>query len=159
MSGPITFTVYGDPAPQGSKTPGVTKDGKPYMRESSSNKVKAWRKAVVAAARALQTEPDTNGTRPPLTGPLRARIVFTMPMSAVAAKERRAWPAQAPDLSKLLRATEDALKDGGLIADDSLIVDYTRLAKVYPGHFESLDRPGARITIEQIQPDQETIPL
>lgn len=150
----LTLVVYGDPAPQGSKTPGVTKDGRPYMRESSSNKVRAWRKAVVSVARA--THSDAHGNpRPELDGPLSARIVFTMPMSGAAVKERRRRPASAPDLSKLLRAVEDALVDAHVIADDARIVEFERLAKVYPLlDPEALASPGATITITPLVADQ-----
>ena len=53
-----------------------------------------------------------------------------------------------PDLSKLLRSTEDALTDAGLWADDARVVEYERLAKVYPGEDpEALPVPGVRIEI------------
>jgi Holliday junction resolvase RusA-like endonuclease len=51
-----------------------------------------------------------------------------------------------------LRSTEDALTDAGLIADDARIVEFERLAKVYPSEDpESLGVPGARIEIRRIE--------
>jgi hypothetical protein len=57
-----------------------------------------------------------------------------------------------PDLSKLARATEDALVDAGLLRDDARIVEYLRLAKVFPNEDpEALDAPGVRIAIELVE--------
>ena len=57
-------------------------------------------------------------------------------------------PATIPDLSKLARSTEDALKDAGVIRDDSLIVEYRRLAKVYAGEDpDALSTPGVLVRI------------
>ena len=53
-----------------------------------------------------------------------------------------------PDLSKLARSTEDALSDAGLIADDARIVEYERLAKVFPGEDpDALEAPGVLIVV------------
>lgn len=60
------------------------------------------------------------------------------------------YPAGTPDLSKLCRATEDALTDAGVVwADDAQVVEYTRLAKVYAGQPGELAVPGAVIMIRQ----------
>ena len=57
----------------------------------------------------------------------------------------------APDLDKLARGVQDALKDAGVVRDDCLIVEYTRLAKVYASEDpESLDRPGVMIIIGEL---------
>ena len=75
-------------------------------------------------------------------------MVFTLPKPSSAPKRRRTWPMRKPDLSKLARSTEDALVDAGLLADDARIVEYQRLAKVYPGEdVEALDAPGVLIVI------------
>lgn len=109
----------------------------------SSAKVKPWRQDVMAAAIAIR-----NGG-PMLDGPIRARMVFTLPKPLSAPKKRRTWPDKKPDLSKLLRSTEDALTTSGIIRDDARIVSYSRLEKVYPGEdVESLDAPGVRIELE-----------
>lgn len=76
-------------------------------------------------------------------------MVFTLPKPLSAPKRRRTWPDKKPDLSKILRSTEDALTDSGIIRDDARIVSYSRLEKVYPGEDpEALEAPGVRITLE-----------
>ncbi len=146
------FDVFGMPAPQGSKKfVGTNKAGRGILVESSK-KVKPWRQDVKAAGvmmrEALWMRAPA-GTDPcPLDGPLLVSMVFTMPKPASAPKRRQTWPDKKPDLSKLARSTEDALVDAGLILDDSRIVEYVRLAKVFPGEDpQSLRSPGVSITI------------
>lgn len=137
----IRLTVYGSPAPQGSKK----HVGGGRMIESSK-KVKPWRQDVKAAAELWLHE---NGRPAPLDGPILARVVFTVPKPKSAPKTRRTFPDRKPDLSKLLRSTEDALTDAGLIADDARLVEFSRLAKVFPNEDpDALDRPGVLIEIE-----------
>jgi Holliday junction resolvase RusA-like endonuclease len=146
------FDVFGMPAPQGSKKfVGTTKAGRGIMVESSK-KVKPWRQDVKAAASTvaalLCARTDLGGVAVPIAGPLWVSMVFTMPKPASAPKRKRTWPDKKPDLSKLARSTEDALVDAGLILDDSRIVEYVRLAKVFPGEDpQSLRSPGVSITI------------
>lgn len=141
----LDLVVYGRPAPQGSKR----HVGKGVMVESSKH-VKPWREDVRAAA--LECLANLTGTAVltgPLDAPLVLRMVFTVPKPASAPKRRRTWPDRMPDLSKLARATEDALTSAGVWRDDARVVEYARLAKVYPGEDpEALDRPGVRIRIE-----------
>jgi Holliday junction resolvase RusA-like endonuclease len=133
----LVITVYGAPAPQGSKR----HVGQGVMIESSKF-VKPWRQDVVAAARAVV------GSAAPLDGPLSVRMVFTLPKPASAPKRRRLWPNRKPDVSKLARSTEDALVTAGAIADDARIVEYTRLAKVFPNEdADALEAPGVRIEV------------
>ena len=90
-------------------------------------------------------------TGEPFDGPLRLRMVFTLQKPASAPKRTRTWPIRYPDLSKLTRSTEDALTSSGLIADDARIVEYSRLAKVFPGEDpEALDSPGVVIHLETL---------
>lgn len=137
--------VYGSPAPQGSKKfVGRTKEGRGIMAESSK-KVRPWRQDVKAAALAVR-----DGAAP-IDAPVRVRMVFTVPKPASAPKRKRTFPCRKPDVSKLARSTEDALVDAGLIVDDARIVQYDRLAKVYPGEDpEALEVPGVRIVVEQM---------
>lgn len=143
----IYLTVYGSPAPQGSKSyKGQTKSGRAILAESSK-KVKPWRADVKEAA---EKELARQGLAL-LDGPLRGRMVFTLPKPVSAPKRRRTYPDKTPDLSKLARSTEDALSDAGVWKDDARVVEYSRLAKVYPGEDpEALDRPGVRIVVERI---------
>lgn len=152
----LRIVAHGLPAPQGSKNfRGLSKAGRGILGESSK-KVRPWRQDVMAAARdaiedhALQSL-DFNRAFPwqPLDVPLRVRMVFTMPKPASAPKKKRTYPCRMPDLSKLARSTEDALTVAGVWRDDARVVQYDRLAKVYPGEdVESLMTPGARIQIE-----------
>lgn len=159
----LIITVHGTPAPQGSKR----HVGGGVMIESSK-KVKPWRQDVKAAAlAALELEGATIGGtqlhRPPLDGPLAASMVFTVrhrpagkptwwPAGLRWAKALMWRPASTPDLSKLLRSTEDALTDAGAWKDDARVVEYRRLAKHYVGDTarDVLDTPGAVIRIWQL---------
>lgn len=137
----ITIVVRGLPAPQGSKR----HVGNGVMIESSK-KVKPWRQDVVAAA------VEARNGAPTLDGPLRARIVFTLPKPKSAPKRKRTYADRKPDLSKLLRSTEDALVTAGVIADDARIVEFDRLAKVFPNEDpDALDTPGALIHVYRIE--------
>lgn len=141
------FAVYGIPGPQGSKRfVGTSKSGRGIMIESSA-KVKPWREAVVAAARRAK------GDNPPLDGPLVVSMVFTLPKPASAPKRRRSYPCRKPDLSKLIRSTEDALTDAGIWADDSRVIEYQRAAKVFPCEdADALDTPGVFIQVGMVGP-------
>jgi Holliday junction resolvase RusA-like endonuclease len=134
----MSITVYGTPAPQGSKR----HVGKGIMVESSK-KLRPWREAVKYAAL------EARDGAAPLDGPIIVRMVFTMLRSNAAKK--RARPHCTPDLSKLARATEDALTDAGVWVDDARVVEYQRLAKVFPNSDEeAMDAPGVRITIQEV---------
>lgn len=149
----MRIVVYGSPAPQGSKRyVGTNKQGRGIMVESSK-KVAPWRREVSDAARAARNGAAT------LDGPLVARMVFTLPKPASAPKKRRTWADKKPDLSKLVRSTEDALTAAGVIADDARIVEYSRVAKVFPGEDpEALEATGCIIVIEQLAAQQPMKP-
>lgn len=86
---------------------------------------------------------------------LVAVMVFTRPRPGAAPKARRWWASTTPDLSKLLRSTEDALTAIGLWKDDGRVVAYRLAAKVFPGEGAlwpgcpdlSLPEPGARVIL------------
>ncbi len=135
----LEFAVFGDPGPQGSKR----HVGGGRMIESSK-KVKPWRDSVMWCAR------EALCGRPMIFGPVVVDMIFTMRKPTGAPKRRRTWPAVAPDLSKLARATEDALTIAGVYEDDARIVEYGRLAKVYPGEdTDALHSPGCLIRIRR----------
>lgn len=142
----IEFRAFGHPAPQGSKRfVGTTRSGRGVMVESSK-KVKPWRSDVKAAAEVARAA--TPASMLPLDGPLTVEMVFTVPKPASAPKKRRTYPCRMPDLSKLVRSTEDAITDAGLWADDARIVEYARIAKVYPGEdIDALQAPGVVVRI------------
>lgn len=133
----LTITVYGMPAPQGSKK----HVGNGVMIESSK-KVKPWRQDVSAAAVACGQQL--------LDGPVRVSMTFTLPKPKSAPKIRRTYPDRKPDLSKLVRSTEDALTTAAVWGDDARVVECLA-AKRYPCEGpDALDRPGAVIRIEAI---------
>jgi Holliday junction resolvase RusA-like endonuclease len=149
----LRIVAYGTPGPQGSKTfkGRSAKTGKAIMVESSK-KVKPWREAVEAAALlALNDLPRELRRGFPLDGPIAGRFVFTLRKPLSAPKRRRTWPTTYPDASKLLRSTEDALTKAGVWADDARLVEFDRLAKVFPGEDpEALNQPGVLIELRRV---------
>lgn len=153
----ISITVFGRPAPQGSKRAfavrgkGGVPTGRVAVIESSHDRVKSWRQAVVDAAVA------SVGSGLLLAGPLQLSCIFAMPRpkghyrtgrhSDLLRDSAPVYPDKVPDLSKLLRSTEDALTDAGIWCDDSQVVSYSRLEKVYAGFYATLPVPGAQICI------------
>ena len=149
----IELIVYGTPAPQGSKSFKGIVNGHAVMAESSK-KVKPWRREVKAAAEAYLRRPGAA----PIPGAVIAAMVFTMPKPKSAPKTRVTYPSVTPDVSKLLRSTEDALTDAGIWEDDARVIRYTELSKVYPGEGRgSLDRPGVRIWIKAVDQQQAAL--
>lgn len=155
----MIIVVYGNPAPQGSKRfLGTTKLGRGIMAENSPG-VASWRSDVATAARAamdrerarLKGELErigATGELQPFTEAVVARMVFSFQRPASIKRGKRPFMTVAPDLSKLARSTEDALQASGVIRNDGLIVEYTRLAKVYCGEDpEALETPGAYIQL------------
>jgi Holliday junction resolvase RusA-like endonuclease len=154
----ITVIVHGNPAPQGSKR----HVGRGILVESSKH-VGPWRNAVRFDA---ATAVEHLGDRWPgaLDGPLVLDMVFTTTRpknhyrtgrnAHLLRDDAPARPASPPDLSKLARSTEDALKDAGVYVDDARIVEYGRLAKVYAGEDpDALASPGAVIRIYRLGGD------
>lgn len=144
----ITITVYGTPGPQGSKRfVGHSKSGRGIMVESSA-KVRPWREAVKWAAMTVREDAGYypgSGKGRCLAGAVVVEMIFTLPRPKSAM--RGALPSKRPDLSKLVRATEDALTDAGAWEDDARIVDCIS-GKRYPGEgTDALDVPGAVIRI------------
>ncbi|NUS83714.1 MAG: RusA family crossover junction endodeoxyribonuclease [Streptomyces sp.] len=130
----ITLTVHGLPAPQGSKR----HVGGGVMIESSK-KVKPWRQDVkYIAIAATEAAPDWTL----LDGPLAVAMTFTFDRPKGHYRTGRnahllrdaapIRPAGVPDLSKLVRSTEDALT-GIVWKDDARVVEYVRLGKWYAG--------------------------
>lgn len=130
----ITVTAYGLPGPQGSKK----HVGNGVMVESSA-KVKPWRQDVKHAAL------DVTGAFPDwtvLTGPLAVAMTFTFARIKSHYRTGRyahllkdtapLQPTVYPDLSKIVRSTEDALT-GVIWKDDAQVVQYVRLGKWYAG--------------------------
>lgn len=137
----IRLQVFGIPAPQGSKR----HVGGGRMIEASK-KVKPWREAIAEQAY------RSNLTDIALDGALMMRVSFYLPRpkghSGVKGLRLSAprWPFRVPDLDKLLRSTNDALTQAGVIADDARLV-VIHAQKVYADDRAS----GADIYITQIE--------
>ena len=146
MTKPIFIRVEGYvPAPQGSKT--AMPNGAVV---EVCKRVKSWRAAVTdAAVRA--------GVRP-ITGAVEMKAVFVFPRPKShygtgrnADKLKDSSPylhSIKPDISKLLRSTEDALTDVAY-TDDSRIAKTT----AYKRYASKNELPGATIVIRAINPN------
>lgn len=146
MAPNLEFSVRGIPAPQGSKR----HVGRGIMVESSK-KVRPWRDAVRAEAVAGFVD------QKPLDEPVRVQMVFTFlrPASHYRTGKNAGLlrdgaptaPGVMPDLSKLIRSTEDALTEAGVWRDDARVVEVSA-RKVYAGeHPDALDSPGAVVRV------------
>jgi Holliday junction resolvase RusA-like endonuclease len=143
----LRIVVYGSPAPQGSKKFVGMINGHGMLVESSK-KVKPWRQDVVAAAIKAR---EASGNPAPLDCALSVRMIFTVPKPKSAPKRKRVHAMRKPDVSKLARSTEDALTTAGIWTDDSRVVQYERLAKVFPREDdEALESSGVVIEIRSI---------
>lgn len=134
----LSFIVHGTPRPQGSKR--LLRNpytGKVAMVESS-RQLGPWRDSVVAAARGAMGD-----LTEPLQGPVRLSVVcsFARPKSHYRAGKNahllrdgapRAHTGK-PDMSKLVRAVEDALTDAGVIRDDAQINSLVAVKEWIPG--------------------------
>jgi Holliday junction resolvase RusA-like endonuclease len=119
------------------------------MMAESSKKVKPWRQDVVAAAVEVR---EIAGNPPPLDCALSVRMIFTLPKPKSAPKRKKIYAMRKPDVSKLARSTEDALTTAGIWSDDSRVVEYERLAKVFPGEDpDALESSGVIIEIRVLQ--------
>lgn len=143
----INFFVPGIPATAGSKRPFIyksKKDGKQRVAMTPDNKrQKPWMSDVKYYA---QKEYPYN----PVVCPVMLHLIFTMPRpkshygtgrnSETLKASAPSWPTVKPDLTKMLRAVEDALK-GVVWKDDSQVVSQVTLKRYG-------DRPGVDVMIK-----------
>lgn len=128
------FWIDGVPQPQGSKTAGKTKDGRPFVRDKNPAALKAWRKTIAAATRTVfaavpQIEPDV---------PVIVHVEFRFVRGVTVKREH---PTVRPDTDKLCRALLDGIGDAGNAwGDDSQVVTLR-------GHKVYADRAGALVRI------------
>jgi Holliday junction resolvase RusA-like endonuclease len=152
----LSITVYGLPAPQGSKK----HVGGGRMIESNQKSLNTWREDVkLAALRALEETPSWERDYAAVT----AHITFTLPRpkghwrtgkNAHLLKDSApTLHGTKPDLDKLLRSTGDALTAAGVYSDDSRLAQVFSV-KSYPSPSSPglLDRPGARIVLTGVTP-------
>lgn len=124
----VEFFVAGVPQPQGSKT-GYVRGKRAVVVDKNPAKLKPWRAAIADDAANVEVR---------FEGPtsVALRFVFVRPASAA----KRMFPSVRPDVDKLARAVLDGLVSGGLLADDSLVVDL-RAVKEYG------DTPGVHVMV------------
>lgn len=145
MSEPISFFVPGVPQPGGSKKGfNCARTGRVVVKEDCK-KSGPWRDRV-----ALYARDHHDGD--PLSGPLKVIFAFVVPRpkghfgSGRNAEKLLPWapafPTTRPDTTKLIRASEDALK-GVLWGDDSQIVRQF-------GTKDYGSRPGLWVTVESL---------
>lgn len=143
----MEITVYGKPGPQGSKKfVGKDSKGKGIILENS-DKVIPWRNEVSEAA---VRELDRIGRPAPFDCPLQVLMVFTFLRPKTVKRSKRLHPSVYPDLSKIVRSTEDALTDAGIWRDDALVVDLVTRKRYANEGDQALDRSGCLIRIEPV---------
>ncbi|MCA9817082.1 MAG: RusA family crossover junction endodeoxyribonuclease [Cyanobacteria bacterium HKST-UBA01] len=144
-----TIVVRGIPRPGGGKIGGYNKQtGKTFVRPDNP-RTKFWRQDVVAAAAAQYKGPL-------LLGPVRMQYIFVFPRpkshygtgkNADKLKVNAPyWHTTKPDLTKIIRSTEDALT-GIVYKDDSQVCDRDE-RKIYLTSLN--DKPGVVISIEEL---------
>lgn len=121
----VSFIVYGQAAPAGSKTPGVTKSGRRFVRDANPNAADWKRQVRQAAGEAM------DGRNALLDGPLVLTAWFYQPRprnhygsgrnSHKVKASAPQFPITAPDTTKLVRAIEDAMQ-GIVYRNDAQIV-------------------------------------
>ena len=148
MTEPIRFFVPGIPRPGGSKKGFYIPKLNRVVITEDNPKSKDWRNSVAwAASEVIKT---------PLTGPLEVRFLFLMtrPKGHFGARGLRPsaplYPIVKPDVTKLIRSTEDALK-GIAWVDDSQVARQQ-------GEKTYADRAGCWIVIRELAGAEETDP-
>ena len=124
----LTFTVLGTPAPQGSFRAAYSAKSKRAFVIQSCKRTMPWRQEVAAKAEEAMSHSDQRLVGI-FTGPLKLTAFFYMPRPKghYGKKGLRPsappFPDKKPDLSKLVRAIEDAMT-GIVYVDDAQIVSY-----------------------------------
>lgn len=123
----MRFFAAGNPMPQGSKTPGQTKDGRLYVRENGGERHKAWREAVRRAAVEAAQKPAYGVGEPAVwetvQGAVAVDVLFLFEARKGVKDAEGAVKISSPDLDKLVRSVLDSLTDAAVWADDARVVD------------------------------------
>ena len=137
----LTISVYGRPAPQGSKryVGGNRAQGGRFIE--ASKYLPAWRKEITTAALAIMQDEDWET----VADPVHLEVTFYIERPATISREKRPWPIKPPDLDKLVRGVCDGLTDAGVWEDDDQVV-HVIAWKCYADTRE----PGASIKITPI---------
>lgn len=150
----LTFTVFGQPVPQGSNRAFNSR-----VVASNAHVLKPWRNAIGSAALEHAVLAEHGGFH----GPVRVRATFTFRRPRSHYRTGRnahllrdnapAYPTSrgCGDLDKLARALGDALVDVSVLRDDDQIVEW-RLAKRWCGDDGALGVPGADVEVRDLPP-------
>lgn len=122
----LSFKVYGEPAPQGSKS---IINGR--LVEASSAKLRKWRREITLTA--IDAHKDSGADFQ--EGAIEVIVKFYVRRGTTVT---RALPTVPADLDKYLRGFLDGITDAGVWKDDSQVVKVTCF-KVYADDRE----PGA----------------
>jgi Holliday junction resolvase RusA-like endonuclease len=149
LSDSFTFSVQGDPIPQGSMTAGVTKDGRRFMRPDNP-KLRPWRNRITKMARILWAREDASAF-----GPLDCAVdvevwcYIQRPKSHYGSLGRLLdsapdFPdhAKGTDVDKLARAVLDSLTVAVVYADDVRVVDLHAYKR-----YADRTKPGVHVTV------------
>jgi Holliday junction resolvase RusA-like endonuclease len=159
MTTPLSFTVTGTPAPQGSHRAFVV-NGRAVVTHDSK-KTRPWRQDVRQAALDAITARVAGQLEPgwaPFEGPLHVTITFRLPRPGyhygTGKNANRLKPTaptfveKKPDLDKLIRATLDALGEAGVWRDDAQVA---RL--IVEKEYATTTPPGADVMIRPLTHD------
>jgi Holliday junction resolvase RusA-like endonuclease len=140
----IVIEVFGIAQPGGSKVAGITKKGRLFVRPDNP-KSSSWRADVAKAAKKQYSGPL-------LDGPIEMTYEFRFPRpkrhfgtgknSTVLKANAEHWHVTKPDLTKIIRSTEDAL-NGIVWTDDSKVCKRRELKR----YVREDEEPGVRISI------------
>lgn len=121
----VSFVVFGNARPSGSKTVGFTRDKQPFVRPAAKD-VKQWRTQVQQEAGIAMMGQEL------LRGALRLGVTVYRPRprshygtgrnADLVKSSSPSFPTQQPDLTKLVRGIEDALT-GIVWRDDAQVVE------------------------------------
>lgn len=174
----LSFVVYGAPSPQGSKSFGGFRDGKALLVEQSKGVDPWRKSVRSVALMAIRDWAKTTGRAwMAIDEPVMVSAIVTLPGSKAAETRGDVFSYSVPDLDKLQRAIGDALAPTPLpdslgkgmaekmrtqvrektmaerrkltvLHDDSRIVIWDQVMKVYPGTMPvALGYPGVVIRI------------
>lgn len=128
LTPPVELTVYGLPVPKGSMKAFKDRAGHVRTVHTAAGPLASWSNEIAVEARAAA---DLLGGA--LQGPVELSVIFRFPMPKsrpVRLRVGAPFKETAPDLDKLVRAVGDALTVGGLLRDDSQIVQFGECRKV-----------------------------
>lgn len=138
--GTVTFEVAGIPIPKGSMKAFNVKGCKYPVVTNDNEQTKPW--AAIVQYTARQHRPTV-----PWEGGVGLHIIFNMRKPKSLPKLRPSWHLTKPDLDKLVRAIQDALK-GVFYLDDSQVI-VTHSFKRYS------DNPGVRISVSPFEIERD----